>query len=948
MKLSFDKKIVLGYVVNVLIVLAIGIVYFLKINGHLSPAFEKVIDWLQFGLIFLVFVLLTFVFYLIRIQIKAKNLSQQIVYENEQLLQSIIDNTSNPISIKKINGEYLMVNRQFETKFQVKEDNIKGKTDQEFLPKEVADMYRGADLDVVKAGKEIKVEENIHESDGIHTYLSVKFPIFDPSGRIHAIGSISTDISERKVFENSLKEGEKFFNLSLDVLAIASVDSFVKLNPTLSKLLGYSEKELLSTPFFKFIHPDDLDKTEKEIIKLQSGANTINFENRWICKDGTIKWLSWIASPDMSTGLLYAVAHDITEIKQNVEALKAGDQFFNLSTDILAIASDTNFLKINPALVKVLGYPEKDLLARSFFSFIHPEDLPAAEAEIENLKKGIPTHNFENRWVCKDGSIKWLNWTASPEIKDGLKMYAVGRDVTEQKSKEETFVMANKFFDMSYDMLVVAKGEYFIKVNSAFTRILGYDQKDMDDRPFLSFAHPDEVGKARQVVENLQKGNAVANFKARGRTKAGEYKILDWTASSDVQSGLMYAVVRDVTDQMKNEEILKIANNFFDLSFDAFIVTKGEKVIKVNPAFTKSVGFTLDDFDKITLLNLIHPDYKAQASERLAKRLKGEDVPQTVVYPIICKDGTTKWFESAATTDVASGMVYIVSRDINEKMKNDEILKIADTFFNMTFDIFAVAKGEKFIRINSAFTEILGYTQEDLTNLTFTNITEDTDLQKEVLSKLLKGEKIVNYIDKVRCKDGTYKWLKWSIKPDIQTGLLYSVAHDVTEQLKLEEEEQKVTNELYENEEKLKLIIDNIGDGVLVANPERKILMANFMATELFDLDVDHDAAFNLSDRFQLYYPDERTIFPSQDLPIEKALIGETTDDVDVVLWNPTSQIKRRVLISGRPLVDAQNHVVAAVVTIKDISRYKQMEEELKETESKYRRVIGFKKGNEE
>ena len=87
-------------------------------------------------------------------------------------------------------------------------------------------------------------------------------------------------------------------------------------------------------------------------------------------------------------------------------------------------------------------------------------------------------------------------------------------------------------------------------------------------------------------------------------------------------------------------------------------------------------------------------------------------------------------------------------------------------------------------------------------------------------------------------------------------------------------------------------------------------------------------------------------MFQPQNLPMERALNGEETNNIDVVLWDPVKQNKKRVLISGRPLVDQNNEVVAAVVTIKDISRYKQLEEELKETESKYRQLIGFRKSD--
>jgi hypothetical protein len=73
---------------------------------------------------------------------------------------------------------------------------------------------------------------------------------------------------------------------------------------------------------------------------------------------------------------------------------------------------------------------------------------------------------------------------------------------------------------------------------------------------------------------------------------------------------------------------------------------------------------------------------------------------------------------------------------------------------------------------------------------------------------------------------------------------------------------------------------------------------------------------------------------------------GEVSDDLEVVLVGHENNLKRRVLISGKPLVDQNENVVAAVITIKDISKYKQMEEDLKESELKYRQLIGFTKSD--
>jgi hypothetical protein len=80
---------------------------------------------------------------------------------------------------------------------------------------------------------------------------------------------------------------------------------------------------------------------------------------------------------------------------------------------------------------------------------------------------------------------------------------------------------------------------------------------------------------------------------------------------------------------------------------------------------------------------------------------------------------------------------------------------------------------------------------------------------------------------------------------------------------------------------------------------------------------------------------------------MERALAGNPTDDIDVVLYHPGLQEKRRVLLSGRPIIDHENKVVAGVVTIKDIAEYKKLEDKLKRSEKKLRSAIGYKKDTE-
>ncbi|WP_242093880.1 PAS domain-containing protein [Aestuariivivens sediminicola] len=308
-KISYEKKIVLGYIINLMVVFALGLIYW----KQMPQSGDAVLwDWILLALIVLSLGMLTVVYVILKAQQKANTTYAQELLQSQTLLQSIIDNTPNPISVKKLNGEYLLVNTQYQMLFREKTEDLIGKTNHDVLDKETADRYRSTDLDALKTGREIQVEETFEQADGTHIYLSVKFPLFDNSGRAYAIGNISTDITERKKIEQSLKAADTFFNLSVDSLVIASKEKFIKVNPSLSKLLGYSDAELLAKPFTDFIHADDTAATKKEIEKLEKGTDLINFINRWVCKDGSIKWLSWNATADVCTGTLYAIVRDVT------------------------------------------------------------------------------------------------------------------------------------------------------------------------------------------------------------------------------------------------------------------------------------------------------------------------------------------------------------------------------------------------------------------------------------------------------------------------------------------------------------------------------------------------------------------------------------------------------------------------------------------------------------
>lgn len=124
---------------------------------------------------------------------------------------------------------------------------------------------------------------------------------------------VNTDITERKKAEDNFR---RFFELSSGLLVIATVDGYFKLtSPSMQKALGYTALELTSKPFVEFIHPDDREITLKEIANVAKGIPLLNFENRYRCKNGTYRHLSWLVQPVLEDEIVFATAHDITQMK---------------------------------------------------------------------------------------------------------------------------------------------------------------------------------------------------------------------------------------------------------------------------------------------------------------------------------------------------------------------------------------------------------------------------------------------------------------------------------------------------------------------------------------------------------------------------------------------------------------------------------------------------------
>jgi PAS domain S-box-containing protein len=436
----------------------------------------------------------------------------------------------------------------------------------------------------------------------IRDWLASYFPLPGEHGKPMGVGGVAIEITDRKKAE---VERDRFFTLSLDLLCIADFEGkFKRLNPAWVKTLGYTVEELQDQFFIDFVHPEDCEKTLAETAKIASGAEVIAFENRYRCKDGSYKWLSWKSRPLIEEKIMYAVARDVTQSKQAIAQLQATtaqlasseDKFRgqsnllqllidSISDGIVAADENGNFVLFNPAAQDIFGSGATDTLPDEWsgkYGLFLPDTVtpyPAGDIPLARTIRGESVHEVElfTRHAAQPEGL-WVKVNGSPlkdetgAIKGGV---VVCRNVTQERASQQQMqqlaetqqrlLQELKTRQNALDEAAIVsetdpKG-MITYANDRFTEISGYSMGELlhrDHRIVNSGYHP--KGFFAEMWLTISRG-LVWKGEIKNRSKNGSFYWVDSTIAPIFDTSgtiIKYIAIRfDITERKEAEERLE-------------------------------------------------------------------------------------------------------------------------------------------------------------------------------------------------------------------------------------------------------------------------------------------------------------------------------------------------------------------------------------------------------
>ncbi|MEQ1544640.1 PAS domain S-box protein [Methyloglobulus sp.] len=383
----------------------------------------------------------------------------------------------------------------------------------------------------------------------------------------HYLTGILRDIT---VTKRLAEESLRFFAISQEMLSVVGFDGYFKsLNLAWEKTLGYTLAELLVKPFIEVVHPDDRQTTQAEVDRLKNGGDDANFQNRYLCKDGSYRWFSWSVTTSIQDQLFYCSARDITERKLYeaeqkrlhgraqlaLDAGQLGDWSWDAATDQVSLGH---------LAAHIFGFPEGISVTRAQLR----ERLTTEDAEHarEAWDKALIEHtDYRNEYrVRRLDGLCWVAITGRGNYaEDGkaLGMNGVMQDINERKLAELAKLRLAAIVESSDDAIVSKDLQGIITSwNAGAEKLFGYSAAEIIGQPISRLIPTQRQVEKNTILTEIKRGADIKHFETVRLRKDGSCIDVSVTISpiKDLSGTVIGAskVARDITGRKVAESKL--------------------------------------------------------------------------------------------------------------------------------------------------------------------------------------------------------------------------------------------------------------------------------------------------------------------------------------------------------------------------------------------------------